>query len=83
MFNFIVQLTKYLNDEQYNLLRSGKIKKDDILFCIRGSLAKNGISKFTKGAIASSLVILRSYNKRLISPLFYWHIVTLPKYQVN
>ncbi|WP_368393681.1 restriction endonuclease subunit S [Veillonella ratti] len=61
---------KYLNDEQYNLLRSGKIKKDDILFCIRGSLAKNGISKFTKGAIASSLVILRSYNKRLISPLF-------------
>lgn len=57
---------KFLNDEQYELLSNGKLLKNDIALCIRGSLGKNGIFPFEKGAIASSLVILRSYSTSLV-----------------
>lgn len=49
----------YLNDEQYSRLRAGKITKGDILFCIRGSIGKWGVFQFERGAIASSMVVLR------------------------
>ncbi len=51
----------YLTKEQYNLLSSGKIEKKDIIFCIRGSIGKFAVSNSDKGAIASSLVLLKSY----------------------
>lgn len=51
----------YMNEEQYEKLGSGKLKLGDVALCIRGSLGKNGRYPFEKGAIASSLVILRSY----------------------
>lgn len=51
----------YINEERYNLLNGGKLKKNDILFCLRGSLGKFAINnEGIKGAIASSLVILRA-----------------------
>ena len=50
-----------LSDEQYNKLGSGKLQKDDIVICIRGSLGKHGKYPFDKGAIASSLVICRPH----------------------
>ncbi len=50
-----------LSDEQYNKLGSGKLQKDDIVICIRGSLGKHGRYPFEKGAIASSLVICRPH----------------------
>lgn len=50
----------YISRERFNLLGSGKIKKGDILFCLRGSLGKFAkIHEFSEGAIASSLVIVR------------------------
>ncbi len=49
-----------LTENQYNALGAGKLKKGDIVYCIRGSLGKCGIYNFEKGAIASSLVIVRS-----------------------
>ena len=49
-----------LTENQYNALGAGKLKKDDIVYCIRGSLGKCGIFNFEKGAIASSLVIVRT-----------------------
>lgn len=50
----------YISQERYNLLGSGKIKENDILFCLRGSLGKfASVKNLEKGAIASSLVILR------------------------
>ena len=52
---------KYLSDEQYNLLRAGMLQFNDIVYCIRGSLGKCGIFPYEKGAIASSLVIVRPY----------------------
>ncbi|WP_439256776.1 restriction endonuclease subunit S [Lonepinella sp. BR2271] len=58
---------KFLNERQYNLLNSGKLQFNDIVLCIRGSLGKNGIFLYSKGAIASSLVILRLYNFELLN----------------
>lgn len=53
----------YISNEKYNSLNSGKIKEGDILFCLRGSLGKSAIVKSVeRGAIASSLVIIRSKN---------------------
>ncbi|MDU2545113.1 MAG: restriction endonuclease subunit S, partial [Finegoldia magna] len=52
----------YLDLIQYEKLRSGKLLKNDIVLCIRGSLGKCCIYPFEKGAIASSLVILRNYK---------------------
>lgn len=50
----------YITHERYDLLRSGRIRVGDILFCLRGSLGKVAISKdIDEGVIASSLVIVR------------------------
>lgn len=49
----------YVSEQQYNLLGSGKLQKDDFVFCLRGSLGKFCQYPFEIGAIASSLVILR------------------------
>ena len=51
----------YLSEEQYNKLGNGKLIKGDVIFCLRGSLGKFGIFNMEKGAIASSLVIIRPY----------------------
>ena len=51
----------FLSEKQYELFGNGKFKKNDIIFCLRGSLGKNAVSQLPKGAIASSLVILRPY----------------------
>lgn len=50
----------YIPESRFNLLKSGKVRNGDILFCLRGSLGKSAIvSNISKGAIASSLVIVR------------------------
>lgn len=53
-----------LSDEQYDKLGNGKLIKDDIAICIRGSLGKHGRYPFEKGAIASSLVITRLFTEK-------------------
>ncbi|TMP59565.1 hypothetical protein CWB77_13520 [Pseudoalteromonas sp. S1610] len=54
----------YITPERYDLLRSGRIKIGDILFCLRGSLGKVAISKdINEGVIASSLVIIRPKDR--------------------
>ena len=50
-----------VSEKQFDLLGSGKINKGDTLVCIRGSLGKHGIYPLDRGAIASSLVICRSF----------------------
>ena len=73
-----------VSESQYNKLGSGKLEKGDMVVCIRGSLGKHGIFPFEKGAIASSLVIVRQLqnsdvlynflNIYLDSSLFYQEI---------
>lgn len=58
----------YISKEHYSLLGGGKIIKNDILFCLRGSLGKFALVDFDEGAPASSLCIVRS--KETINPLF-------------
>jgi type I restriction enzyme S subunit len=51
----------FIPEEHYRRLGNGKVKPDDILFCLRGSLGKFGkIDREGLGAIASSLVIVRA-----------------------
>ena len=50
----------YISPERFALLGNGKIKPNDVLFCLRGSLGKfSCVGNLAQGAIASSLVILR------------------------
>ena len=50
----------YITEERFSLLRSGQVEKDDILYCLRGSLGKCAIVEgIDQGAIASSLCIIR------------------------
>lgn len=50
----------YISADQFSRLNSGKFKKGDLLFCLRGTLGKFAIiDSDIYGAIASSLVIIR------------------------
>jgi type I restriction enzyme S subunit len=50
----------FIPSEHYRRLSNGKVRKGDLLFCLRGSLGKFGIVDTDEpGAIASSLVIVR------------------------
>ncbi|WP_343330852.1 restriction endonuclease subunit S [Polaribacter staleyi] len=54
----------YISKERFDLLGSGKVRKGDILFCLRGSLGKFAeIEQDIDGGIASSLVIIRPCDK--------------------
>ena len=58
----------YIPRGRFDLLGNGKIRKDDILFCLRGSLGKFAcVGDVSEGAIASSLVIIRP-NEELLNP---------------
>ncbi|MEI6175915.1 MAG: restriction endonuclease subunit S [Verrucomicrobiota bacterium] len=53
----------YIPRERFNLLGNGKIQKNDILFCLRGSLGKfASVGDLNEGAIASSLIIIRPHQ---------------------
>ncbi|MFQ2005777.1 restriction endonuclease subunit S [Aeromonas veronii] len=56
----------YVPEYVYSRLGGGKVKTGDLLFCLRGSLGKFGVidKDFGRGAIASSLVIVRPNLKR-------------------
>jgi type I restriction enzyme S subunit len=65
----------FISQGAYDRLGNGKIQQGDILFCLRGSLGKIGLTKgIQKGAIASSLVIIRP--KRNVSRDFLYYILS-------
>lgn len=50
----------FLTREKFNSLRGGKVRKGDLVYCLRGAtLGKTAIVDYEEGAIASSLVIVR------------------------
>ena len=54
----------FIPRERFELLRAGHVAKGDLLYCLRGSLGKCAIvSDIKEGAIASSLVIVRTGEK--------------------
>ena len=63
----------YITQNKYDSLRSGKIQRNDLLFCLRGSFGKVArIEPFCEGAIALSLVIIRLFNTALREYLFIY-----------
>jgi type I restriction enzyme S subunit len=65
----------YLTREKFDSLRSGKIQKGDLVYCLRGAtLGKTAIVQdFEEGAIASSLVIIRL--QRILIPKFAYYFL--------
>ena len=62
----------FIPEERYELLSNGFVEKNDIIYCLRGSLGKISINKdFDKGAIASSVVIIRSIGDTNVDYLYY------------
>ena len=59
----------YITSEKFDSLNSGKVQPDDVLYCLRGSLGKTAIAHIAKGAIASSLLIIRP-NQEMILPKY-------------
>ena len=63
------QKCKYITKEKYSELGGAKLKIDDIIFCLRGSIGLCAINKTEdKGTVASSLVAIRA--KHCILPDF-------------
>lgn len=74
----------YINEERYNLIGGGKIKRGDILYCLRGSLGKCGIvDSIDRGVIASSLVIVRPSNEIIKELLLYYFNSSLSSHFVT
>jgi restriction modification system DNA specificity domain protein len=66
----------YISEDRYTLLRSGFIRTNDFLYCLRGSLGKFSLNKdFNEGVIGSSLCIIRVYNEEII-PFFFYYLQT-------
>lgn len=62
----------YITQDKFDALRAGKIRKNDILYCLRGSLGKTAIVDFEgDGAISSSLCILRVNDSITVKYLYY------------
>ncbi|WP_350210831.1 restriction endonuclease subunit S [Botrimarina sp.] len=68
----------YISEEKFESLRSGKVKPNDILYCLRGAtLGKTAIvTQFDRGAVASSLVIIRFEEH--VDPRFAYCVLTSP-----
>jgi type I restriction enzyme S subunit len=61
-----------ITSSSFERLRSGKIQRDDVLFCLRGSIGKIAYVKDGEvGAIASSLVIVRASERINSQYLFF------------
>ena len=59
---------RFITDKKYKLLGGFKIRKNDILYTLRGStIGKNAMALFSEGTVASSLMGIRKTTNRLIS----------------
>ena len=72
----------YITEDKFNLLSQGKMQEGDILYCLRGSLGKHGLVDFERGAVASSLVILRC-NQEKVLPKFLLYALETPEIELQ
>lgn len=63
----------YISINKYKSLSGAKIQKNDILFCLRGSLGKCALADFDNAAPASSLCVIRP--KEFVDPKFLFQII--------
>lgn len=63
----------FITRERFEKLGSGKVKPGDIVYCLRGStIGKIARNEFPEGAIASSLVIIRTSDSALQQLIYYF-----------
>jgi type I restriction enzyme, S subunit len=63
----------FITIDKFETLRNGKLQNKDIVYCLRGSLGKCAISNIDKGAISSSLCILR-LNEYIDECFVYYYL---------
>jgi restriction endonuclease S subunit len=74
----------YISRDTFDKLSRGKIQRNDLLFCLRGSLGKTALlNDIDEGAIASSLVIVRA--KDAVDPKFllYYFLSSICKSEIE
>ena len=65
----------FITEQQFAKISAGKIEINDVLFCLRGSLGKMALNtNISRGAIASSLIILRAIKQK-IEPKFLYTLL--------
>ena len=66
----------FITQEKFNTLRSGKIQRGDLVYCLRGAtLGKTAlVDPYEAGAVASSLVIIRPSER--IDRHYLFHFLT-------
>lgn len=80
----ILKNLNYISEERFNLLSRGKFKKNDFLFCLRGSLGKFGfVQNQLIGGIASSMVIVRTNSEIDDKWLQYYFISDLCQKEIE
>lgn len=58
---YLDEINRFITPEKYKSLGGAKIKKDDIIYCLRGSVGMCAINKIINyGTVASSLVVIRA-----------------------
>ena len=55
-----MQTCNYISEEKYNSMGGAKLRNGDIIYCLRGSIGKNGVFQGEQGTLASSLVAIRA-----------------------
>lgn len=65
----------YISEDKYRQLSGAKIRKNDILLCLRGSLGKYAVSNINEGAPASSIAVIRP-NERVINSKFLTCVIS-------
>jgi type I restriction enzyme, S subunit len=71
-----------ISEEAFARLRSGKIEQGDVLYCLRGSIGKMAfVHAIERGAIASSLVIIRATPR--IDRSFLYYFLACPSTQLK
>jgi len=74
----------FISREKFNSLRSGKIKKGDMVYCLRGAtFGKTAfVEPYEEGAIASSLMIIRPFDTNLRNYIYLYLISPFAKQQL-
>ena len=65
---------KYITEEKYNSMHGAKLRINDLIYCLRGSVGLCALNKeLTQGTIASSLVVIRP--KATVIPEFLNYVM--------
>lgn len=66
----------YITEQHFDLLGGGKVERGDVLYCLRGSLGKSAVvTSIERGAIASSLLIIRP-SDRILGGFLYAYLTS-------